>query len=135
MHWLNLRKITRQAVYVATVEQINSTMPGSDLPQKMRNFLLERYPTSAWGIEDVLLIGSYTDVPMRTVYQDFWYGKPKTDFYYAELSAADNVNWDSNNNGRYWDDNDNADYWHRNKCWNNTLVYDHYCGTNLSEMR
>ncbi|MGB3976279.1 MAG: C25 family cysteine peptidase [bacterium] len=100
-----------RSVYVATVEQINSTMPGSDLPQKMRNFLLERYPTSAWGIEDVLLIGSYTDVPMRTVYQDFWYGKPKTDFYYAELSAADNVNWDSNNNGRYWDDNDNADYY------------------------
>ncbi len=100
-----------RSVYIATVEEINTTIPGNDLPQKMRNYLWERYPTSAWGIEDVLLIGSYTDVPMRLVYQDFWYGKPYTDFYYAELSAPDNVNWDSNNNGRYWDDSDNADYY------------------------
>ncbi|MGB3976278.1 MAG: C25 family cysteine peptidase [bacterium] len=100
-----------RSVYIATVEDINSTVPGNSLTQKIRNFLRDKYPTSVWGIEDVLLVGSYTDVPMREVYQDQGYGKPKTDFYFAELSAADTVNWDSNNNGRYWDNSDNADYY------------------------
>ena len=100
-----------RSVYIATVEDISSAWPGNNLAHKMRNFLRDKYPTSAWGIEDVLLVGSYTDVPMREVYQNQGYGRPQTDFYFAELSAADNVNWDSNNNSRYWDDNDNADYY------------------------
>jgi hypothetical protein len=100
-----------RSVYVITVEEIEILVAGVDLPQKMRNFLRERYPTAVWGIEDVLLVGYYDDVPMRIVSQNMGYGRPKTDFYYAELSAPDNVNWDSNGNGRYWEDNDNADYY------------------------
>ncbi len=100
-----------RSVYVATVESINSSVPGIDLPQKIRNFLRDRYPTSVWGIRDVLLVGDYANIPMRRVAQDSPTDKLLTDFYYAELSEPDNVNWDSNNNGLYWDDDDNADFY------------------------
>lgn len=98
-------------VYVATVEDISASVAGSDLAQKMRNFLVERYPAGQWGIEDVLLVGHHNDVPMRSVAQDIGYGTPRTDFYFAELSNPDNVSWDSNNNGQYWDDQDSADFY------------------------
>ncbi len=103
--------IKGRSVYVATTEEISSSVEGADLAQKIRYFLLERYATSVWGIEDVLLVGHHSAVPMRKVSQNFGYGSPQTDFYYAELSARDDVNWDSNRNGRYWDDSDSADYY------------------------
>jgi len=100
-----------RTVYVVTVETIDATIPGTDLAQKMRTFLRERYPTQEWGIEDVLLVGHHSDVPMRQVEQDLDYGRPLTDFYFAELSNPDSVNWDSNSNGLYWDNNDAADFY------------------------
>ncbi|MBN1880276.1 hypothetical protein JW823_09225 [bacterium] len=100
-----------RSVYVATVEEIDASVAGVDLAQKMRNFLRERYPASSWGIEDVLLVGHHNDVPMRMVAQDLDYGEPRTDFYFAELSNPDSINWDSNNNGEYWDNQDSADFY------------------------
>jgi hypothetical protein len=104
-------EIKGRSVYVATLAEILSTVSGVDLEQKIRYFLLERYPTEAWGIEDVLLVGHHTHVPMRMVNQSVGYGSPRTDFYYAELTAPDDVNWDSNQNGRYWDNSDTADFY------------------------
>ncbi|MGB3977130.1 MAG: C25 family cysteine peptidase [bacterium] len=103
--------IKGKSVHVATIEEISSSIEGADLAQKIRYFLRERYLSSEWGIEDVLLVGHHSVLPMRKVSQSAGYGSPMTDFYYAELSERDDINWDSNQNGRYWDDSDKADYY------------------------
>ena len=86
---------------VVTTTWINSNYPGVDLAEKMRNFLREKYPSGQWGIEDVLLVGHYDDVPMRNCWQNVGYGRPDTDYYYAELSLPDNQSWDADGDGRY----------------------------------
>lgn len=100
-----------RSVAVVTVESINASTPGNDLAHKIRNFLRERYPTSSWGIEDVLMVGHHSQVPMRLVDQSVGYGSPLTDFYFAELSDPDTTSWDSNGDGNYWDNGDSADFY------------------------
>ncbi|MFH1337000.1 MAG: C25 family cysteine peptidase [Candidatus Zixiibacteriota bacterium] len=100
-----------RSVNVVTTSWINSTYTGYDLAEKIRNFLRDKYPSDQWGIEDVLLVGHYDDVPMRRCWQDLGYGKPETDFYYAELSLPDNQSWDSNGNHRWGENSDNIDFY------------------------
>ncbi len=118
-------------VRVVTVNWIESNYAGADTAQKMRNFLLEKYPTSEWGIEDVCFVGHHSDVPMRTVWQDAGYGRPRTDFYFAELSAPDDQSWDSNSNGRYGDDSDNVDFYSEINVgripWSDADTVEHIC--------
>ncbi len=83
-------------VYVATTSWIADNYQGYDLSAKMRAFLHEKYPSSEWGIMDVCLVGSYSDVPMRNTAQGC-----DTDYYYAELSLPDNQSWDANGNHQY----------------------------------
>lgn len=99
-----------KSVNVVTTSWINDNYNGYDLAAKMRAFLLEKYPSSEWGIEDVLLVGSPNDVPMRQMAQDLGYGKPETDYYYAELSLPDNQSWDANGNHLYGEDSDPIDF-------------------------
>lgn len=94
-----------RSVYVATVDWINSNYQGYDLAAKIRTFLREKYPSSAWGILDVCLIGHWNDVPMRLTAQE-----PKTDYYYAELSLPDNQSWDIDNDHQYGEDTDPIDF-------------------------
>ncbi|MBN1878601.1 hypothetical protein JW823_00645 [bacterium] len=89
-----------------TTEWINSTYPGVDLAQKMRNFLREKYPSAEWGIEDVCLVGAMANVPMRHISDD-----PDTDFYFAELSLPDNQSWDANSNQVYLGSGDSCDFY------------------------
>ena len=77
--------------------------PGPDLAAKIRHFLWEKYPSEEWGIEDVLLVGHYQNVPMRRVAQDLGFGAPETDFYYAELSRLDSESWDCDGDLSYGD--------------------------------
>ncbi len=77
----------------------------------MRNFLRDKYPSSEWGIEDVLLVGDYDDVPMRRTWQDVGYGKPETDYYYAELSLPDNQSWDADSDHQWGEDSDPIDFY------------------------
>lgn len=84
-----------RTVEVVTTSWIDAQYAGTDLAEKTRNFLRDKYPFSAWGIEDVLLVGGYADVPIRRTWQDIGYGKPETDFYYAELSLPDHQSWDA----------------------------------------
>ncbi len=90
-----------RTVNVVTTSWISSNYTGYDLAEKVRNFLRDKYPSLKWGIEDVLLVGSYDDVPMRRCWQDEGYGKPETDFYYAELTLPDSLSWDKNKNHRW----------------------------------
>ena len=98
---VNWETIKGRTVQVVTTQWIDSHYPGFDLAEKIRNFLREKYPSGAWGIEDVLLVGHYDDVPMRECWQDVGYGRPETDFYYAELSLPDNQSWDADGDRRY----------------------------------
>ncbi|MCX6671530.1 MAG: C25 family cysteine peptidase, partial [Euryarchaeota archaeon] len=90
-----------RTVNVVTTSWISSNYDGYDLAAKMRAFLIEKYPSSAWGIMDVCLIGGYDDVPMRRTAQDDGYGQPETDYYYAELSLPDDQSWDADEDHQY----------------------------------
>ena len=99
-----------RSVNVVTTSWINANYSGYDLAEKIRNFLREKYPTEEWGILDVCLIGHYDDVPMRRCAQDSGYGKPETDFYYAELSLPDSESWDADGDHQYGENSDPIDF-------------------------
>ena len=99
-----------RTVNVVTTDWISSNYNGYDLAEKMRNFLRDKYPSGEWGIEDVCLIGHYDDVPMRRCWQDVGYGKPETDYYYAELSLPDSQSWDADGDHQYGEDSDPIDF-------------------------
>ena len=83
--------------------------PGGDLAEQIRNFLRAYYLT--WGIEYVLMVGNSDTVPMRYCYPDpsnhtntagtpgGTGGEVPTDYYYADLSSADALSWDSDGDG------------------------------------
>jgi hypothetical protein len=100
-----------RTVEVVTTSWISSSYPGYDLAEKIRNFLIEKYPSEQWGIQDVLLVGGYDDVPMRRCEQDLGYGKPETDYYYAELSLADNQSWDKDCDHKWGENSDAIDFY------------------------
>ena len=96
---------------VVTTSWISSNYDGYDLAEKIRNFLRDKYPSNEWGIEDVLIVGDYDDVPMRRCEQDKGYGKPETDYYYAELSLPDSQSWDSDGDHKYGENSDPIDFY------------------------
>ncbi|MGD8453858.1 MAG: C25 family cysteine peptidase [Phycisphaerae bacterium] len=100
-----------RTVEVVTTTWIASNYTGYDLAAKMRAFLREKYPSSEWGIENVLLVGHWDDVPMRLTWQDEGYGRPETDLYYAELSMPDNMSWDADGDHRWGEDSDPIDFY------------------------
>jgi len=121
-----------RSVKVVTTDWIDSNYNGYDLAEKMRNFLREKYPSEEWGIEYLCLIGDYNDVPIRTTYQYIGgYGPPATDFYYAELSSADDESWDSNGNHQYGEDSDNVDFYSEINVgripWSDEDTVEHIC--------
>jgi len=83
---------------VVTTESIGSSMTGQDLPEKIRNYIIQEYQNN--GIEFVLLGGDVEYVPYRgfyctvqssSVYED--YNIP-ADLYYSALDGT----WDDNGN-------------------------------------
>ncbi len=100
-----------RSVNVVTTSWISSNYTGYDLAEKMRNFLRDKYPSGEWGIEDVLLVGDYDDVPMRRCWQDVGYGKPETDLYYAELSLPDDQSWDADGDHLWGENSDPIDFY------------------------
>ncbi len=99
-------------VKVVTKSWIETNYNGFDTAGKIRNFLRDKYPNSEWGIEDVLIVGHYDDIPLREMWQTLTGDeRPETDFYYAELSKPDNESWDSNNNQKYGDNLDLIDFY------------------------
>ncbi|MGB7060981.1 MAG: C25 family cysteine peptidase [Candidatus Zixiibacteriota bacterium] len=100
-----------RSVNVVTTSWINSNYAGYDLAERMRNFLRDKYPSGEWGIEDVLLVGDYDDVPMRRTEQDVGYGKPETDLYYAELSLPDDQSWDADVDRLWGENSDPIDFY------------------------
>jgi hypothetical protein len=120
-----------RTVEVVTTSWINTNYTGYDLAEKMRNFLREKYPAGQWGIEDVLLVGDYDQVPMRRTYQDVGYGMPETDFYYAELSLPDNQSWDKDGDHLWGEDTDPIDFYAEVNVgripWSDAATVQHIC--------
>jgi hypothetical protein len=98
-------------VEVVTTTWIASNYTGYDLAEKTRNFLREKYPSSEWGILDVCMVGHYDDVPIRRTWQDVGYGKPETDFYFAELSLPDSESWDMDGDHKWGENPDIIDFY------------------------
>ena len=120
-----------RSVQVVTTQWVQDNYPGVDLAERIRNFLRDKYPPSAWGIEHVLLVGDRDDVPMRVVWQDLGYGHPYTDTYYAELSLPDHQSWDQDGDGRYAEEEDQIDFYNE-ICvgripWSDPAVVQHIC--------
>lgn len=99
-----------RSVNVVTTSWISNNYQGYDLAAKIREFLRDKYPSGAWGITDVCLVGEYDDVPMRRTAQNVGYGQPETDYYYAELSLPDSQSWDANGNHLYGENSDPIDF-------------------------
>jgi hypothetical protein len=86
-----------------------SSQQGSDLPEKIRSFLRQYY--QSWGIQFVLIVGNHATIPMRYCYPDpsnhrfdifdWTSGEVPTDYYYADLSSADEDSWDYDGDGYY----------------------------------
>ena len=101
-----------RTVNVVTTSWININYPGGyDTAENIRNFLRDKYPAGEWGIVDVLLVGHYDSVPMRRTAQDLGYGRPETDYYYAELSLPDEDSWDDDEDHYYGEDTDPIDFY------------------------
>jgi hypothetical protein len=84
---------------VATTDSINTLMTGMDLPEKMRNFILQEYQTH--GIQYVLLAGDDELIPHRGFYCSVVSGSGYTDqnipadLYYSALDGNWNTDGDS----------------------------------------
>lgn len=118
-------------VRVVTLDYVTTNYTGYDLAERIRNFLRDCYPAGAWGIEDVLIVGDYATVPMRRTQQDLGYGKPETDFYYAELSLPDSQSWDADGDRRWGEDTDPIDFYAEVNVgripWSDAATVQHIC--------
>ena len=108
---VNWEEAKGKSVNVVTTSWISSNYAGYDLAEEIRNFLRDKYPSNEWGIEDVCLVGHYDDVPMRRCEQDVGYGKPETDYYYAELSLPDSQSWDADGDHKWGENSDPIDFY------------------------
>ncbi len=128
---VNWETLKGRSVNVVTTTWINANYTGYDLAEKMRNFLRDKYPSEQWGIEDVLLVGDYDDVPMRRCWQDVGYGNPETDYYYAELSLPDASSWDSDVDRRWGENTDPIDFYSEVNVgripWSSATTVQHIC--------
>jgi len=129
-------EVKGKSVKVVTTSWINSNYDGYDLAEKMRNFLRDKYPSNQWGIEDVCLVGHYDDVPMRRCEQNTGYGKPETDYYYAELSLPDSQSWDADGDHKWGENSDPIDFYAEINVgripWSDGSVVDDICDKSAS---
>ena len=87
-----------QPTAVFTFAWVESHFPGSDRAERVRTFLQEAYET--WGIQAVLLAADAPLSPVRTFYQDPYWGSPAdrwppADLYFACLDGDWNADGDA----------------------------------------
>ncbi|MBN1327696.1 MAG: hypothetical protein JW996_07085, partial [Candidatus Cloacimonetes bacterium] len=108
---LNWRFCQGWNVFSATVEEIEQTVSGTDLQEKIRNFILDYVQQES--ITHVTLAGDTDLLPDRKFFAfDCEYGSYQdeneipSDMYYSCL----NGDWDANGNGIYGEEEDEPDY-------------------------
>ena len=133
---VNWEEAKGRNVYVATTDWISSNYNGYDLAEKMRNFLRDKYPDDSWGILDVCIIGDWDDVPMRLTAQNTGYGRPETDFYFAELSLPDSQSWDADGDHQYGESSDPIDMYAEVNVgripWSNPSIVEDICEKSIA---
>jgi hypothetical protein len=95
------------STFIKTTEEIYSEYNKYDGAEEIKYFIKDAIEDL--GIEFVLLLGDYEDVPIRTTYiYQFWEGNWYnmtliTDLYYADIydEHGEFSSWDSNGNGKY----------------------------------
>jgi hypothetical protein len=97
---MKTRLVTLNEVYQQTFWQ------GRDNPEKIKYFI--KHAHEEWGITYVLLVGDFSQMPIRYVYNadnNTGWNEPRfiSELYYADLYNQDGTfsSWDTNNNGRY----------------------------------
>lgn len=85
------RELLGHSVNVITTQWIYSNYNGDNIPEKIRNFLIDKYVD--WGIKYVLLVGNRDLIPMIYCYpnSNFHTTCVGSDYYYADLTG----DWDS----------------------------------------
>jgi len=127
-----------RTVRVVTKTWIETEYSGYDTAEKIRNFLRDKYPVEQWGIQDVLIVGHYDDIPLREVAQTVQVNdpRPETDFYYAELSKPDNESWDADGDHNYGDNTDPIDYYAEVSVgripWSESETVSHICEKSIA---
>ncbi len=98
--WLMRKGYFTEIVRIDTISQ-----SGRDTPEKMRNFLKEKF--AATGLKYVILAGDVQHVPCRKAYFDYRSGSyVPADWYFADLDG----DWDANGNNRFGEmDGDSVD--------------------------
>ena len=82
--------------YFAAVVRIDTiSNPGSDTPEKMRNFLKQKFADN--GLKYVILAGDVQHVPCRYGYFDYYDADVPVDLYFSDLDG----DWDANGNNQY----------------------------------
>lgn len=128
-----------RTVSVVTLTWIEEHYDGYDVPEKIRNFLREKYPTTEWGIKDLLIVGHWDDIPMRKTVQKMGFDDEEcaeTDFYYAELSLPDTESWDTDGDHRYGESRDSIDFFGEIAVgripWSEPDIVEHICHKSVS---
>jgi hypothetical protein len=103
--------------YLATLTTVYASASGDDNQEKIKNYIKDAIET--WGTTNVLLVGSSTKLPVRTVYCYFAEGGDDevfiSDLYYADIYYGEGLfaKWDSNGNGKHaeyeWQGNTDTD--------------------------
>lgn len=93
---------------LVTLNEVYCQMSGQgcDKPEKIKYFI--KYAIETWGIEYVLLVGNFRQMPIRYCYNsEPWSGYPEPRFiselYYADIYDKNGgfSSWDTNGNGIY----------------------------------
>jgi len=103
--WKNGKGISTR---VFTLEEITADYDGEDVPEQIRNCLIDSY--EKWGIEWVLLCGDVNRIPVRMVYSPVGEGYDPyapCDYYYADFTG----DWDSDGDGKYGEISDDVDWY------------------------
>ena len=85
------------SVEIVTIQWISDSYKGVDLPEQIRNFLIDKY--EEWGIGYVLIVGTRNNIPMRRCDPIIWdFGEYLySDYYYSDITG----NWDLDEDGKY----------------------------------
>lgn len=104
-------------VKLADLSTVYASAPGADNQEKIKYYIKDAIDN--WQTTSVLLVGSATQVPTRTVYVYFEEGDDDeifiSDLYYADIYDEYNtfMAWDSNGNGQHaefeWDGETDTD--------------------------
>ncbi|HBX53090.1 MAG TPA: hypothetical protein DEH02_18660 [Bacteroidales bacterium] len=97
--WKTRKGIT---TLIVTVEEISANFHGSDLAEKIRNYLIHVH--SEWGTKFILLGGDIDIIPVRIGFSTY-YGNWETDLYYSTVMG----NWNANGNSIFGEGTDGVD--------------------------